>query len=80
MWQMQPSRVTWTEHALVKASMLGFARVDVERALLEHHDRRQRNVGAAQWRVVVERFVVLYDHPDYDDALTARVVTLWRRR
>jgi hypothetical protein len=26
------------------------------------------------------RIVVLYDHPDGEDATTARVVTIWRQR
>lgn len=49
-------------------------------AVLDHHDRRRRNRGAAQWRVVADRLVVVYDHPDHGDATVARVVTLWRRR
>jgi len=47
---------------------------------LERHATRERNAGAARWRLVVDRMVIVYEYPDGDDALTARVVTLWRRR
>jgi len=75
-----PYLVRWTDHALVKAGMLGFPRADVEEALLQHHHARQRNQGAAGWRVTVGRIVIVYDHPDQGDPSTARLVTLWRRR
>jgi hypothetical protein len=69
--------VQWTEHALVKADLLGIARVDVEAAVLTGHHQRSRNTGAADWLVVSGRLVVAYNFPA-DDELTARVVTLWR--
>jgi hypothetical protein len=72
--------VSWTDHAYVKAGVLGAARADVERAVVEHHRDRRRNPGAAQWRLSVGPWVILYDHPDADDESTARIVTLWRRR
>jgi len=40
---------------------------------------RTRNTGAADWMATVGRLVVAYNHPDNNDALTARIVTLWRR-
>jgi hypothetical protein len=60
--------------------MLGYAVDDIALAVLGHHKSRERNHGAAQWRVTVDRLVVVYDHPDGDDTGCARVVTLWRRR
>jgi len=75
-----PTRVRWTDHALEKASWLGIARGDIERAVLERHPARQRNARSADWRVISGRFVILYDHPDHGDATTTRIVTLWRRR
>jgi len=75
-----PSLVVWTEHALAKAAFLGFTRVDVETAVLEHHGERRANTGAADWTVRVGRLIVAYSHPDRGDDLAARVVTLWRAR
>lgn len=75
-----PHRVRFTDHAVVKAAMLGYATADVVAVVLEHHEQRRRNRGAAQWRVEVDRLVVVYDHPDDADPGCARVVTLWRRR
>lgn len=75
-----PQRVRWTDHAFVKAGLLGFARADVELAVVEHHHERQANSGAAEWRVTMGSWVILYDHPDGQDPSTARIVTLWRRR
>ena len=45
-----PRLVEWTDHAVVKAEMLGVTRTDVERAVLEGHARRTRNTGAADRR------------------------------
>jgi hypothetical protein len=73
-----PTTVLWTDHALVKAQLLGISRSDVEDAILGHHDRRVRNARAADWLVLSGRLVVAYNHPA-DDDLTALVVTLWRR-
>jgi hypothetical protein len=75
-----PVFVSWTLHALDKARQLGFARSDVEAVLLGGHRERRRNAGSAGWQVVDERIVAVYEHPDGDDPLTARVVTVWRRR
>lgn len=74
-----PRMVEWSDHALVKAEMLGIARADVERVVLEGHRRRTRNTGAADWLVGEGRLTVAYNHPHRDDGLTALVVTLWRR-
>lgn len=69
----------WTDHAVVKADMLGVARTDVERVVLEGHRRRMHNTRAADWLVREGRLMVAYNHPHRDDAMTALVVTLWRR-
>jgi hypothetical protein len=75
-----PSSVRWTLHALDKAQRLGFAREQVEAALVKGHRERKRNKGRARWRVEVDRLVIAYEHPDGDDPLVARIVTVWRRR
>lgn len=75
-----PIAVRWTDHALDKAQQLSFARHDVESALLDGHGRRRRNKGRAGWQVVAGRLVIAYEHPDGDDPLVARIVTIWRRR
>jgi hypothetical protein len=74
-----PVSVRWTLHALDKARQLGFARSDIETAVLDGHRERRRNTGKAAWQVISGRLVVVYEHPDGDDLLTARVVTVWRR-
>lgn len=74
-----PKLIRWTDHALVKADLLGFTHADVEAAVLEGHSTRRANTGAADWLVEAGRFVVAYNHPDGDDDLAALVVTLWRR-
>lgn len=76
----EPISVRWTLHALDKARQLGFARHDVEEALLAGHRRRRRNKGEAAWLIMAGRLVVAYEYPDGDDPLVARVVTIWRRR
>ena len=73
-----PMAVLWTDHALVKAQLLGVARLDVEDAILRGHDRRTRNARAADWLVQSGRLVVAYNYPEADE-MTALVVTLWRR-
>jgi hypothetical protein len=77
---IDPISIRWTLHALEKAQQLGFTRSDVESALLEGHRERQRNAGRARWRVIAGKLVIAYEHPDGDDPLVARVVTMWRRR
>lgn len=75
----QPRLVVWTDHAVVKAELLGISRVDVEDAVLERYDQRTRNTRAADWLVIAGSLVVAFNHPDEGDATTARVITLWRR-
>jgi hypothetical protein len=77
---LAPRRVRWTDHALEKAALLGIPRSDVERVVVEHHRTRRRNARSADWLIVSSRLVIAYDHPDHDDLITARIVTLWRRR
>jgi hypothetical protein len=73
-----PSSVRWTLHALDKAQQLGFARQTSSRRFWSGTARR--NVGRVQWRVAAGRLVIAYEHPDDDDPLVARIVTVWRRR
>jgi hypothetical protein len=75
-----PISVRWTLHALDKAQKLGFARHGVESVLLERHRERRRNAGQAAWRIAAGRLVIAYEHPDDDNPLAARIVTVWRRR
>lgn len=73
-----PTTVTWTDHALAKAHLLGIPIADVEDALLADHERRTRNSRAADWLLRSQRLVIAYNYPAGDDQ-TALVVTLWRR-
>lgn len=75
-----PRRVRWTDHALEKAALLGIVRTDVEQAVIEQHHRRRRNPRSADWLLGAGRLVIAYDHPDYADVTSARIITLWRRR
>jgi hypothetical protein len=75
----EPRIVRWSDHALVKADLLGYAHIDVETAVLEAHASRRANTGAADWLVEAGRLVVAYNHPDGDDEFAAFIVTLWRR-
>jgi len=43
-----PRLVEWTDHAFVKAEMLGVTRTDVERIVLEGHARRMHNTRAGK--------------------------------
>lgn len=76
----EPVAARWTHHALDKAQQFGIARQDVEAAVLERHRERRRNSGEADWQISTGRLVIVYEHPDGDDPLAARIVTLWRRR
>lgn len=49
-------------------------------ALLEPVARHARQQALAAQQLVAGRLVVVYEHPDGDDPLVARVVTVWRRR
>ena len=71
-----PRLIEWTDHAFVKADVLGVARTDVERVVLDGHPRRTRNTGAADWLVSEGRLTVAYNRAHRDDGLTALVVTL----
>jgi hypothetical protein len=75
-----PISVVWTLHALDKARQLGFARQDVEEALLGGHRERRRNKGGAAWLLTAGPLVIAYEHPDQGDPLAVRIVTIWRRR
>jgi hypothetical protein len=75
-----PSIVRWTDHALTKADFLDIARANVEDAVLDHFAARMRNGGAGDWKLVRDRMVVIFNHPDEGEDIAARVVTLWRQR
>ena len=68
----------WSDHAITKAQLLGVARSDIEDAVLDGHERRARNTGAADWLLLHGRYAIAYNHPADDDELTALIVTLWR--
>jgi alkylation response protein AidB-like acyl-CoA dehydrogenase len=74
-----PRIVHWSDHALAKAELLGFARADVEQIVLAGHRRRTSNSGAADWLTEAGRLVVAYNHPDGGDEIAALIVSLWRR-
>lgn len=78
MTESGPRLVVWTDHALVKAHLLGIARADAEDAVLTHHSQRKPNTGAADWLVLAGRMAIAYNHPAGDE-LTALIVTLWRQ-
>jgi hypothetical protein len=44
-----PSKITWSEHAVVKAHLLGYSRSDIEALVLTRHAHRARNTEAADW-------------------------------
>jgi hypothetical protein len=73
-----PRIVAWSDHAIVKASLLGIARADIEDVVLTGHRERSRNTGAADWLLVSGRIVIAYNHPAGDE-LTALIVTVWRQ-
>jgi hypothetical protein len=73
-----PSNITWSEHAVVKAHLLGYARSDVEDLVLTRHAHRAGNTGAADWLVRSARLVVAYNFPAAD-SVAAHIVTLWRQ-
>jgi hypothetical protein len=75
-----PFAVRWTDHATVKAGLLGIAAASVEEVVLDHHAERVRNHRGGDWWVVAHGLAVDYDHPDHGDHSTARIVTLWRQR
>jgi hypothetical protein len=72
-----PAIVSWTDHALVKAQLLGFTRTDVEEIVLRDHAKRARNTGAADWLLRSGRLSIAYNNPSTDE-LTVLLVTLWR--
>lgn len=72
-----PSRVVFTDHAAERAARYGIPYGDIADAVLDEHERRQRNPGAADWLIRKGRLTVIYDWPDGDDETTARVITVW---
>jgi hypothetical protein len=77
---MPIERFIWTQHAEERLRDRNLAKDLVEQAIREGHPMRQINKGEADWRLVLGRFVVIYDHPDGDDIDAVRVVSVWTRR
>jgi hypothetical protein len=75
---MGPHRVAFTDHAAERAARYAVPATEVADVVLEVHSHRRANPGAAGWQVGRAGLVVVYDWPDGDDEMTARVVTLWR--
>lgn len=75
----EPRIVTFSDHALAKAQLLGISRADIEQAVLAGHQQRRRNTRSADWLLHKGRLAIAYNHPDRGDDLTAHIVTLWRR-
>jgi len=57
----------------------GIGRDLIEAVVLEAHDRRRRNPGRADWRLLHRGIVVLYDWPVAGDPTLALIRTAWRR-
>lgn len=76
---LKPHAVQWTQHALERAASASLVRGDVEDALLDEHDQRRANTGAADWLLLTEALAIAYNHPDGGDESTARIVTVYRR-
>jgi hypothetical protein len=68
----------FTDHAAERAVRYGISYQNIADAVLDNHDRRQRNPGSGDWFVRQGRLAVIYDWPDGEDATAARVVTAWR--
>lgn len=73
-----PHLVRWTHHAAERAQSVGATLSDLEDALLEGHDSRLGNSGAADWLILSGPFAIAYNHPIGDDATTALIVTVYR--
>jgi mRNA-degrading endonuclease RelE of RelBE toxin-antitoxin system len=55
----------------------GISYADVAELVLTGHEHRRRNRGSGDWRLRSGRLVVIYNWPDGDEVITARVVTVW---
>lgn len=73
---MTIERITWTIHAAERLPQRGLTRERVERAVRDLHPIREDNEGEAEWRVDAGRFVVVYAHPDGEDAGAIRIVSV----
>jgi hypothetical protein len=67
----------FTDHAVERAYLFDIPHSDVADAVLYEHEHRQRNPGSGDWFVRRGALVVVYNWPDGDDPLTARVITVW---
>jgi len=73
-----PAIVAFTLHAERRAAERRLALHELAELVLEHHDRRRRNPGRADWVIRAGGVAIAYDWPDGTDATTALVITLWR--
>ena len=76
----EPRIVTWSDHALVKADLMGVSRTDMEDAIIAGHPWRARNARAADWLLAAGRLMIAYNCHDGDEEAAAHVVTVWRGR
>jgi hypothetical protein len=74
----RPNFVEWSRHARVKAQLEAWTPTDVERVVIEGHERRERNPGDADWLLRAGRLVVAYNWPSGGDELRVRIVSVWR--
>ena len=82
---MAIQRFIWSHHAELRLGQRGLTRFEVEEAVREGHEIRERNRGDADWRVEGvradgRRFVVIYDSPVRGDADAVCVVSAWPLR
>jgi hypothetical protein len=75
----RPHRVAFADHAAERAQQYAVPYNEVSDVVLEEHPRRRSNPGEADWQVQRGRLVVVYDWPDANDEVTARVASLWFR-
>lgn len=73
-----PAIVAFTLHAERRAVERGLVLHELAELVLEHHDRRRRNSGRADWLVRAAGLAIAYDWPDGNDSTTALVISTWR--
>lgn len=73
-----PALVVFTWHAERRAVERGLVLSELAELVLNHHDRRRRNPGEADWVIHAAGVVIVYDWPDGNDATTALVISAWR--
>jgi len=74
----RPIRIAFTRHAELRAQERGVSLQAAADLAFEHHGRRRRNPGLADWVLKVGGIGVAYDWPVSGDSSVARVVTVFR--